>query len=294
VKRAIATAAALLGACSVSGIPGLRTTATAAAGADDEPAEARGHDGTKAGKLPDGIPGAPCSQEGIDFLHNEWGYDGPCWDPPGMQIAALMPTAAIKGRRKIAARAEDTGTDIWWFDIPEAEVGGNYCPQLKGAKEEWTDAYAPYDEGGFTPFTVGDLTGKPIADVLDMLDKLDLPVCVTVQWDTQCDGGNGKVCFQSVRPDDTVAAIGDLHLIVGSDVTGAGTPDEGRRYPEVIGRKLDDVLADLKARGFTNVKVVEDRVACERGIVCDADPGNPGFVRTDKEIQLTVRRAKSK
>ena len=42
------------------------------------------------------------------------------------------------------------------------------------------------------------------------------------------------------------------------------------------------------------MKVIEDKVQCERGIVCEAEPYAPasGFVGTDEEIRLIVRRAK--
>jgi len=300
---AIAVGGVLLAACTFRGIPGVESgapTDTAAGddadevapAADGADAEARGGGGPS--RLPDGIAGQVCDAEGTDWMIREYSYDGPCWDPPGYRIAALMPTAAIRGRRAVDPTSTDLDATIWWFDIPEADLlGSTNCPRLRGATEEFWHAYEPYEDGGFTPFVVEDFKGMKLTDVLDKLDALHRPVCLTVRSDPGCDSGHGKVCTQSTRAGDPIQATGGLQLIVGTDILDEGMPDEQRRFPEVVNRPLDEVLHDLKARGFTNVRVIEDSVSCERGIVCESEPGlGAEWVGTGEEIRLIVRRAK--
>lgn len=247
-------------------------------------------------KVPDGIAGQVCDAEGVRHMKNGHGYEGPCWDPPGYRIAARMPGAAVRGRREVKASTPSPDTQVWWFEMPRAKsVGWTNCPFLPGAKEDVLHAYEPFEEGGFAPFVMEDLVELPVDAALDKLDALDLPACVTVKWTTQCSNGHGKVCTQSTSPGAAIGSTGELSLLIGSDIQDQGTPEETRRYPALVDRPLDEALADLKGRGFTNVKVVEDKVPCERGIVCDIEPGiGAQWVGTDEEIRLIVRRAKKK
>lgn len=274
--RAAAVVAAL-GGCAVVPAIGTKTSTTSATPTSSSSSS------SASGTMPDGIAGKVCDREGVDHMRNDHGYEGPCWDPPGYRIASLMPGPAIRGRREVAP-------GVWWFEMPDGEVNPNTsCVQLPGAKADFTDPYEPYGDGGFTPFTVGDLQGKPLDEVLDWIDSLDQPACVHVQWDPQCDDGHGKVCFQSAYVGDPVTPDGGLQLIVGTDVIDAGTPDEQRRLPYLVDRPLDEALAELAKLGFTAVEVIERNVPCERGVVCEALPDGGRFHGPAEPIQLVVR-----
>ena len=285
-------ACAALGACTVNGVTKWPGKGDGAGGAGGGSA-ARGGGGGGGGALPAGIPGGICDAETSQRLHDDHGYDGVCWDPPGDdRESARLPPAAIAGRREIQIK-DASAARVFWFDMPPGIQGGStsYCPWLEGDRPDWTFEYQPFAQpGGFPAWTVPDFTGQSLDAALDTIDALDLPACVTVRYDSGCELGHHNVCMQS-QTDEPIRLNGDLTLVVATDITDEGTPDERRRLPDVTGTATDDALADLARRGFTNVKVVEDNVPCERGIVCMADPG-PGFWPPDGAIVLTVRRAK--
>lgn len=137
-----------------------------------------------------------------------------------------------------------------------------------------------------------DLKGKTLAQALDAIDALDLPACVKVVRDGNCDKPHGTVCHTGLEHGDTVRDNGHIQLIVATDVLDQGTPKESRRLPDPTNKPTVEVVADLGKRGFTSVEVIETDVPCERGVVCESSPQPGRFYPSNVKIELKVRRAK--
>ncbi|MFN0247889.1 MAG: hypothetical protein ACKV2T_13455 [Kofleriaceae bacterium] len=235
-----------------------------------------------------GLPGRPCAEE------NRTGFEGkPCWDPPGRDTAVPM-AHAQPGMRVMQALDWKLYNPraIYWFDMPrEAKLGTDgvvELPDLGGA----VAFYGPYAAEGFKRPALPAMVGRPIAEVIEAFDKLDMPFSLFVSYTEHCAGANDTVCeIANTVVDETTS---HFELRVAMRIRHRGLPTEERQRPaeeKLVNRPPDEVVAELKAIGFTNVVVVEKDIPCKRGIVCNV-PGRGLWHETNGAIELWVRHAK--
>lgn len=180
---------------------------------------------------------------------------------------------------------------IYWFDMPkEAKVGSMgepLLPEVAGA----VSAYEPYAAEGFVRPALPQMLEKPIAEVVRAFDALDMPFALYIRYDEHCKGADDTVCEVATTIDDATYLF---TLTIAMRVRHRGLPNEQRMRPaadKLENRPPDEVAAELKAIGFTNVVVVEKDLPCKRGIVCRV-PGQGGWHQTSGSIELWVRPVK--
>jgi hypothetical protein len=277
------------GGTSGGGTSGSSDSRTSDAGQDsyagaesDAPAAS---DATTAAAL-GGLPGTTCQPDREEMARDR-GLTGPCWDPPGI-VKAFKLQELVRGMRtkEYPDPTMDIMHAIYLFDMP-GDVSPTYgYVQIQDHDGNWYQ-YEPYGTGGFAKPTLPELVGMPLKDALAALDALDLPFVVDVTWDTSCDRAHEVIC----STDTGQQKGGYIGLRIATRIRNPGTDKERRLIPGGIeGRAPADVIADLKALGFTNIAVVEKDLPCERGVVCSAP--KPGWHPTNQVIELEVRRTR--
>jgi hypothetical protein len=130
---------------------------------------------------------------------------GACWDPPG-PYETVPPVHVVPGVR--AMERPPSGDDIYWIDMPKEAVLSDIsgCGSLPTGSAYVADSiqYLPYsDEDGLPRPEIPDQLGEPVTKVLEYLDGLGTPFCVTVRWDPACEREPGTVCADERSPDES-------------------------------------------------------------------------------------------
>jgi hypothetical protein len=227
--------------------------------------------------------GAPSSTIGHDHsgdVDPEHGEVDP--NDPGPEVAYLAGVRQPAPDVYIVNMALDPDVPPGSLD-PEMGWRSQYCPD-RGTV--W--------QAGVVESPVPDLVGKTPADAVAALQPMGR-YCVVIEEKHDCTapGGDGHICEQDTDAGKTIDATNALGLQIQSDVADRGTDHETRRVPVVSGRHAQEVLADLKQRGFTKVKVVDETAGCEPDTVCWADLHEGELYPPHDEIILHVRRTRS-
>ena len=228
-----------------------------------------------------GLPGMPCAPSDAHVV------DGPCWDPPG-GLRALPMAHLQPGVRQMETPdwAHPEPRAVYWFDMPrEATPDHDRLPLVPDARNNPPTRYVPYHDGGFVRPALPAMKGRTVDAVVAAFDQLDMPFALTFVW-RDCDAAHDTVC----EVKDPNPRSSSLTLAVANRIKHRGTDREERKLPAGLeGRPTDEVLAELRRIGFTNVVVVEKQLPCNRGVVCSAP--RAGWHRTTQVIELEVRRA---
>jgi hypothetical protein len=250
----------------------------------DERAERRKFVSTKASaaKL-NGLPGMPCAA--ADAFE-----DGrPCWDPPGGRRSA--PMAHLKPGMREMRKADWKSfapQAIYWYEMPaEATLSRELWPEVPSTDGS-TIPYEPYAPQGFERPKLPAFKGMTVQKVLATFAAFELPFSVTLTYKgaDECEGPHDTVCREPTITDGNA----NIDLVVAYRIRYRGLANEQRLVPDnLIDRNTDEVVAELKAIGFTNIDVQARDLPCKRGIVCQM-PGRPGWHETTKPLELWVRK----